>query len=115
MHTASERMIIAVEVVKRLGTARAKDGTHPVVPPIANKVGFEGVYLDRGKYRSRIRYCAALNARDTRLNLGRWDSAADAGYAYAVAHVGLWGALSYFVSEVSAKELAAARYIVSNS
>lgn len=100
---------IAVEVVKRLGTARAKDGTHPTVPPIPNKTGFEGVDLPAGsrKYRARIRFCDSLSGNDCRVTLGRFDCAEDAGHAYKMAHIMLWGELSYFVGTVTVETLEA--------
>ncbi len=98
--TPARRAEIANIVIAKLGATRAKDGTTPNTPPIANKVGFEGVDYTGGKFRARIRFSNALNGSDVRLTLGRFDNAADAGYAYAAAHVRLWGSLSYFVGEI---------------
>ena len=102
---------VAVEVIKKLGAARAKDGTHPTVPPIPNKTGYEGVDLPAGrnKFRARIRFSDSLSGADTRITLGSFEYAADAGYAYKVAHVALWGSLSYFVGEVTVEQIAAAK------
>jgi len=100
---------IAVDVVKRMGAARAKDGTHPVVPPNPNTTGFEGVDRPGRKYRARIAYCDALSGGFVRVTLGSFETAEDAGYAYKVAHVALWGALSYFVGAVTVEMIEAAR------
>ena len=99
------RQQIAREVISKLGCQRAKDGTHPTVPPIANKVGFAGVDYTNGSFRARIRFCNALSGKDTRITLGRFDTPAEAGFAYAAAHVVLWGSLSYFVREITAEDL----------
>jgi hypothetical protein len=102
---------VAIDVVKRVGAARAKDGTHPTMPPIPNKTGYEGVDLPAGsrKYRARIRFNDSLSGRAVLINLGRYDNAEDAGYAYKTAHVAVWGALSYFVGEVTVEMIEAAR------
>ena len=107
----TDKMTVAIDVIRRLGAARAVDGTHPTVPPIPNKTGYEGVDLPAGsrKYRARSRFCDALSGNDCRILLGRFEDAEDAGYAYKCAHVALWGSLSYFVGEVTVAEIEAAR------
>lgn len=102
--TALDRATIAREVIAKLGTRRALDGTRPVPTPTENPTGFEGVDAigKRGKYRARIRYCDALTGGDVRVTLGcSFRSAEEAGFAYATAHIQLWGALSYFVGELT--------------
>lgn len=111
MLTASERLAVAVDVIGRLGASRAKDGTHIHSGGHENKTGYPGVDFPAGgkKYRARIRFMDSLSGRDVRLTLGRFDYAEDAGYAYAVAHVALWGALSPFAGEVTVAQIEAAR------
>ena len=103
------KLQIAIDVVTRLGAARAKDGTHLHPPVYANKTGYHGVDYVNGKFRSRIRFSDALSGRDVRLTLGRFENVEDAGYAYAAAHVALWGGLSYFAGDVTCEDIAAAR------
>ncbi len=91
---------VAQNVIARLGIRRAKDGNRPTKPPIPNKTGFDGVDFSGGKYRARIRFCDALSGKDTRITLGRFSNPETAGYAYRVAHIHLWGSLSYFLGEV---------------
>jgi hypothetical protein len=102
------RQRIALNVIKHVGLRRAKDGTHPVIPPNPNTTGFEGVYWTQGRFRARISYSDALSGQFTRLHLGYYENAEEAGFAYRVAHVRLWGALSYFVGEITSDELQAA-------
>jgi len=91
---------IAQDIIRRLGVRRAKEGTRPIPPAIPNKTGFEGVDFTGGKYRAQIRFSDALSGQDTRITLGRFDSAESAGMAYRAAHIHLWGALSYFLGGV---------------
>ena len=96
-----QREQVARKAIEKLGTRRVKDGTHPTKPPEPNKVGFEGVdVLPSGNYRARIRFCDALSGRDTRVTLGTYKDAEQAGLAYRTAHISLWGSLSYFVGEL---------------
>ena len=109
--TATDRLAVAIAVVEKLGAARAKDGAHIHSGGHDNKVGYAGVDFPAGgrKFRARIRFMDSLSGNDTRVTLGRFDNAEDAGYAYKVAHVALWGALSCFVSEVTVEQIEAAR------
>ena len=99
---------IARKAIERLGVARAREAGEPLAPPEPNKVGFPGVdALTRGKppvltgkYRARIRFTDALSGSDTRITLGTFNCAEDAGFAYRAAHIHLWGSLSYFLGEV---------------
>ena len=99
---------IAQKAIERLGVARAREASEPMSPPEPNKVGFPGVdALKRGKppvltgkFRARIRFTDALSGADTRITLGTFDCAEDAGFAYRAAHIHLWGSLSYFLGEV---------------
>jgi len=104
-------MAVAIDVITRLGASRAKDGTHIHCGGHENKTGYAGVDLPAGsrKYRARIRFMDSLSGQDVRITLGRFDYAEDAGYAYKVAHVALWGSLSVFVGEVTVEQIESAR------
>lgn len=109
MLTASDRWSIGVGAIKRLGALRAVEATKPPHPPEAPKWGFDGVDIPRkggSKFRARIRFSENLSGKDCRITLGSFDSAEAAGYAYAVAHVKLWGSFSRYVSDVSPEYLA---------
>jgi hypothetical protein len=107
----TNNMNIAVAVIKALGASRAKDGTHIHSGGPENKTGYAGVDLPKGsrKYRARICFMDSLSGAYNRLTLGRFDDAEDAGYAYKVAHVALWGSLSCFVGEVTVAQIEAVR------
>ncbi|MFA5344811.1 MAG: hypothetical protein WC315_00855 [Candidatus Omnitrophota bacterium] len=111
MLTKTERYAIANAAIAKLGARRAMEASRPVYPPIPNPTGFDGVDLLPGRYpryRARIRFCDALSGQDTRITLGtRFDSAEQAGYAYAAAHVKLWGAVSRYTRDISPDELQA--------
>jgi len=97
MLTQLEMARIQNDVIRRLGTDRATEASKPAHPPTPNPLGFDGVdILPSGKYRARIRYCSALTGTDCRLTLGAHESAEQAGYAYAIAHLRLWGSASRF-------------------
>ena len=97
MLTALEKAEILNKVIAKLGNARATEASQPAHPPVANPTGFDGVdELPSGKYRARIRFCNALNGSDVRPTLGSYQSAEQAGYAYALAHLRLWGDASRF-------------------
>jgi len=90
------------EVLKRLGSARAREAGNTHNTPEPNSFGLApdglpivGVDFTGGKYRARIRFCEALSGQDTRLTLLRTDSLAEATLAYRLAHVALWGAASW--------------------
>jgi hypothetical protein len=97
-----EKARIANQVIELLGLARALEakGDHCSGQTKANPTGFDGVDFDRGSYRARIRYSDCKSGQDTRKTLGRWNTAAEAGYAFAVAHTRLWGTASRYASEI---------------
>ena len=100
----TERLTVAVEVVKRLGKYRAVEAGNPVIPPIENPLGegYTGVDDYNGKtYRARIRVCDALSGQDKRISLGRFEDADFAAYAYRIAHVALYGSYSWAVDSLS--------------
>ncbi len=106
MSNRLDREKIAGEAIARLGVQRAKDGTHKTEPPTPSPTGFEGVdLLPSGKYRARISFSSALDGKFSRVTLGLHTSAEEAGLAYRAAHIHLWGALSYFVGELSCEAL----------
>jgi len=95
-----ERFTIANAVIAKLGHRRAREASMPLRPPVPNPTGFDGVDKLGGRYRARIRFCDALSGKDVRLTLGMFDTAERAGYAYAAAHVKLWGAASRYTREL---------------
>jgi hypothetical protein len=97
MITTIEREEIAQSVLRKLGTRRAAEAARPCYPPIPNPHGFDGVDKSGNKYRARIRYCDALSGKDTRITLGRFATAEQAGFAYATAHIQLWGSHSRYL------------------
>jgi hypothetical protein len=112
MISKTERYAIANAAIAKLGARRALEASRPVYPPTPNPTGFDGVdklptrRYDR--YRARIRFCNALDGCDTRITLGtKFDSAEKAGYAYAAAHVKLWGSVSRYTRDISPEELQA--------
>lgn len=108
MLTRNEEMNIAAAVVQRLGLRRAKEASIYHNPPIENPTGWEGVdMLPSKRYRARIRFCAALSGADTRITLGtKYETAEQAGYAYGIAHIRLYGAVSRYSGFVSTDMLA---------
>jgi len=96
-----ERTRILNSVVQRLGTRRAREakGTTTIGATIPNPTGFDGVDIVGRRYRARIRYCDALTGSDTRLTLGMYDCAESAGYAFCMAHIGLWGCASRYTTD----------------
>ncbi len=101
-----ERYAIAREAIRRLGARRALEATRPLYPPIPNPNGFDGVdKMPSGKYRARIRFSDALSGNDTRVTLGTFPTAEGAGYAYASAHVKLWGGVSRYSQDISCEKL----------
>ena len=93
----TDRLAVAVEVVKRLGKYRALEAGNPAVPPIPNPLGegFTGVDLDGTTFRARIGVADALNGVQKRITLGRSKDADFAAYMYRVAHVALYGSYSW--------------------
>lgn len=108
--TETERLTVAVEVVKRLGKFRALEAGNPAVPPIPNPLGegFTGVDLDGATYRARIGVADALNGVQKRITLGRSEDADCAAWMYRVAHVALYGSYSWAAGALSDGE----RYVV---
>jgi hypothetical protein len=98
MRTQLSRAIIANQVIELLGLARAEEakGDHCSGQTKMNPTGFDGVDFDRGSFRARIRYSDCKSGMDTRKTLGRYSTAAEAGYAFAVAHTVLWGSASRY-------------------
>jgi hypothetical protein len=111
MLSKTERYAIANGAIAKLGARRALEATRPVYPPIPNPTGFDGVDKLPSRYprfRARIRFCDALSGQDTRLTRGtKFDTAEKAGYAYAAAHVKLWGSVSRYTTDISPEELRA--------
>jgi hypothetical protein len=88
---------IARQVIDRLGLRRAREAATYHAPPTPNPTGFEGVDEVRaGAWRARIRFSDALSGEDTRVTLGTFPEAQEAGAAYALAHVRLWGSASRY-------------------
>jgi len=113
MLTRIEQENISTAVVERLGLRRAREASLYHNPPIENPTGWEGVdqlptRQDRpSRYRARIRFCDALSGADTRVTLGtKYENAEKAGYAYGVAHIRLYGAVSRYSGAVSTDTLA---------
>ena len=89
-------------VLTRLGSARALEASATHETPEPNKMGYAddgkpivGVDAFFGRYRARIRYCAALSGDDVRVTLIIADCLEDAVWAYRYAHVALWGSASW--------------------
>ena len=101
MKTQLSRATIANQVISLLGLARAMEakGDHCSGQSKENPTGFDGVDFDRGSYRARIRYSDCKSGQDTRKTIGRFNNAADAGYAFCVAHVTLWGSASRYAAD----------------
>ncbi len=96
-----EREQLAQDVIRRLGVRRAAMGCKPVPTPTPNPTGYDGVdRLPHGLYRARIRQCEAATGHDTRVTLGKFGTAREAGGAYKTAHIAQWGSLSYFTGEL---------------
>jgi len=93
----TERLEVAVAVVKRLGKFRAIEAGSPNIPPTPNPLGegFTGVDLDGRKFRARIGVADALNGVQKRVTLGRDEDAGEAAYMYRVAHTALYGSYSW--------------------
>jgi len=105
MLTKTERYLIARGAIAKLGARRALEATRPLYSPIPNPNGFDGVDKVGKRFRARIRFSSALDGRDTRITLGMFDCAESAGYAYAAAHVKLWGSVSRYTCDISQDEL----------
>jgi len=89
--TPLEREQIASKVLAKLGNRRATEASRPCQPPTPNPNGFDGVDKMGRRFRARIRFCDALSGDDTRVTLGTFGNAEQAGFAYATAHIRLWG------------------------
>lgn len=99
--TRLDREKLAQDIIKRLGVRRAAMGCRPVPTPTENPTGYDGVdLLPSGLYRARIRQCNASTGQDSRVTLGKFGTAREAGEAYKTAHIELWGSLSYFIEEL---------------
>lgn len=105
MLTATIRAEILNKVIAKVGAKRAleakttKEGVLTIGQNIPNPYGFDGVDKPdkrSRKFRARIRFTDALSGQDVRLTLGSFDSAEEAGYAYAMAHIKLWGSASRY-------------------
>ena len=68
----SERLLVAVEVIHRLGKYRALEAGNPNVPPTPNPLGegFTGVDLDSGTFRARRGVAVALVGVHKRVTIG---------------------------------------------
>lgn len=99
----TERLEIAVAVVRRLGKFRAIEAGSPNIPPTSNPLGegFTGVDLDGRKFRARIGVADALNGVQKRITLGRDEDADEAAYMYRVAHTALYGSYSWAADSLS--------------
>jgi hypothetical protein len=98
MFTELERLVVAKEVVVRLGRARAVESSKAQASAIPNPLGAEYIGVDdfNGRtYRARIRVCDALSGNDKRVTLGRFGCAEDAAFAYRAGHVALYGSFSW--------------------
>ena len=93
----SERLLVAVEVIQRLGKYRAIEAGSPNVPPTPNPLGegFTGVDLDGATFRARIGVANALDGTQLRITLGRSRTPDEAAYMYRVAHTALYGSYSW--------------------
>ena len=103
MTVATERLDVAVKVVKRLGKYRALEAGSPNVPPTPNPLGegFTGVDLDGATYRARVGVADALNGIQKRVTLGRSEDADEAAWMYRVAHTALYGCYSWAAESLS--------------
>lgn len=99
----TDRMEVAVEVVKRLGKYRALEAGNPQIPPIPNPLGegFTGVDLDGATFRARIGVAVAGDGKQVRITLGRSKDADCAAWLYRVAHVALYGSYSWAADMLS--------------
>ena len=99
----TDRLAVAVEVVKRLGKYRALEAGNPQVPPIPNPLGegFTGVDLDGTTFRARIGVAVAGEGKQMRITLGRSKDADYAAWMYRVAHVALYGSYSWAADTLS--------------
>ncbi len=104
-----QRLQIANEVIRRLGARRAKEAMGVCKPPIPSPYGFDGVDKVRKSskgFRARIRYCDALAGRSTLVCLGtNHPTTHEAGLAYMMAHILLWGGVSRYAQDISTEEL----------
>jgi len=102
----TDRLAVAVEVVKRLGKYRALEAGNPAVPPIPNPLGegFTGVDLDGTTFRARIGVAVAGEGKQMRITLGRSKDADYAAWMYRVAHVALYGSYSWAADTLSDSE-----------
>jgi hypothetical protein len=105
--TKTERLSIANSAIRKLGARRAREATRPIYPVFPNPTGFDGVdELPNGKYRARIRFCDALSGSDVRITLtSKAGTAEEAGYAYCMAHIHLWGGVSRYNQDIPTSEL----------
>jgi len=93
----NERLQTAIQVVTKLGKARALESTLQHNPPIDNPLGegYTGVDKDGKTYRARIGIADALSGIQRRITLGRSEDPDDCSYMYRVAHIALWGSFSW--------------------
>lgn len=96
---------IAQNVINKLGLRRAREAGKFHKSPKPSKTGFEGVDIVNNRYRARIRFCDALSGQDVRITLGYFNTAEDAGYAYATAHISLYGAASRYSGALGSEVL----------
>jgi len=93
---SAERLVEATRPRRDLATSPKfgyhKDGT-PIVGVTQLKRG------DKHVYWARIRVSVAQNGNDKTVSLGYYDTPTSAGWAYRVAHYGLWGDCSYCSGE----------------
>jgi hypothetical protein len=87
---------LAALLIAKLGKDRATElGSEPSAP-YESALGLpRGVDKPSRRYRARLSYSSALSGKFTRITLGSFDCAEDAGEAYRMAHAFLYGKLSY--------------------
>ena len=102
----TERLDVAVAVVKRLGKYRALEAGSPNIPPTPNPLGegYTGVDLDGKTFRARVGVAVAGNGIQKRITLGRSDCADEAAFMYRAAHVALYGSYSWAAESLSDSE-----------
>lgn len=106
MLTTREKYEIANRVIAKLGNRRAREAKRTPEQGVLtngantpNPTGFDGVDPIGCRFRARIRFCDALSGADSRVTLGTYNSAEEAGYAYCTAHIRLWGSASRYTPE----------------
>ena len=93
------RDMLSAERLTEASTPRADIAAAPTYGYHSDGVPIVGASFDkRAKKRpflARIRVTVAQNGRDKTVSLGYYETAEKAGLAYRVAHMALWGEMSY--------------------